>query len=143
MKILKITFLTVVLTITAFIIIRQPWQKNVMVLSQPLLQNNQTIELWEKPYHNIFSMEYTTWFVFNNNGNRTWHLIDDKYISFGTVSLFVSNNNDTIRVETTGAATPLHLIAQYSLSDKNFVARSEETVSNKAGWKLLRSLKIR
>jgi hypothetical protein len=110
------------------------------VLTVVIPKSNGTIELWEKPEIDFLSLslEYTTWLaVRSNSGNYKWYIIDEQYITFRKISVFLSDDQQLVRIETNGESEETHMIAEYNFKKESFVARSEKTVRNEKGWFLL------
>jgi len=122
------------------IILLQPWQRKIKVLTITIPKSNEIMELWEKPYIDFFSfnLEYTTWLriVFPNR-NFKWNLIDKQYITFRKISVYLSTDNKLLRIESNGEQEESHMIAEYDLKKDIFIARSEKSVRNEANWNLL------
>jgi hypothetical protein len=122
-----------------------PFKFNVLTVRIP--DTSYLIELWERPHFDFFTLmnDYKTWFVFyNDNEKRRWFVIGEKYTSFGKVSVFISDDMNHIKIETNAVGyETTHLIAEYKIKEKDFKARSEKSVRNKPGWKLIAEKKVR
>jgi hypothetical protein len=124
----------------------QPWQRKIKVLTVVIPKLNVTIELWEKPKIDFISLslEHATWLaVRSKNGNCKWHVIDEHYITFRKISVFLSIDQQLVRVETNGESEETHMIAEYNLKKDAFYSRSNSTVRNEKGWFLLTEKVIR
>jgi hypothetical protein len=138
--------LTILLLVVFAVVFLQPWQKKLKVLTVVIPKTNETIELWEKPEIDFYGLglEYKTWLAVRlNNGNYKWHVIDEQYITFRKISVFLSNDQQLVRIETNGESEETHMIAEYNLKKESFIARSEKTVRNEKGWFLLTEKIIR
>ena len=128
------------------VIFFQPWQRRSRVLTILIPNARATIELWEKPYFDIpiLAVEYTTWLrVLSANGQDNWHVMDEQYITFRVISVFLSTDDRRVRIETNGEMGESHMIAEYDLVAETFVSKSEPSVRNKGGWTLMIERKIR
>jgi hypothetical protein len=126
-------------------LILDPALQKKMVLSANIPGSSSTVELWERPssFLPIFQ-EYETWFVYKtSSAEESWHIIDDQYITFRTVSVLISTDYEDIRVETTGIGYPSHMIAEYNLTRHEFKARSETTVRGEEGWIVIKEQVVR
>ena len=117
--------------------------KRVMVCDIP--QIDMAVELWELPdYTQVLITEYKTWIVIKSGKSEAKEfLIDERYISYRLTRVFISEDYNAIRIETSSIGKDeTHLIAEYLVGQERFSARSEPTVYGKKGWKLLKEKQI-
>lgn len=117
--------------------------KRVMVCEIP--QIDMVVELWELPdYTQVLITEYKTWIVIKSGKNEAKEfLIDERYISYRLTRVFISEDYNEIRIETSSIGKDeTHLIAEYLVGQERFSARSELTVFGKKGWILLKEKRI-
>jgi hypothetical protein len=117
-----------------------------MVLQARIPGSHSAVELWERPGPYIgLSREYETWFVVRSAQDVNWYLIDDRYITFTDVTVFVSSDSSKVRVEVTeiGKHLDSHMIAKYDFARKEFRAESSEpSVRDTRGWEVLAAAHI-
>ncbi len=117
--------------------------QRVMVCDIP--QIDLRVELWElKHYTRMMISEYKTWFVVKRGkGEAREFLIDERYIEYRLTRVFVSEDYDAIRIETSGVKMDeTRMIAEYLVEQGRFSSRSEPSVYGKEGWILLKEKRV-
>lgn len=129
----------------AFILMMtQPWQPKVLVLSTKIPSTTLTVELWERLEQSFPEDHWTALAILSEKGKREWHIIDEQYTTFQYVVLLLSDDGRYLRIEdgpSRNAETSI--IAEYDFKTKTLRAGNADYLSKKEDCKVIAEKQVR
>jgi hypothetical protein len=140
-KILLYCFLAFIVfgIIAVILLVTQPWEPEVLVLSAKVPETTLTAELWKRDDWLNNGCPYV-WLTIRDekNKNETYYFSGDTYFSFKNTVFLLSADGRYLRIEE-GPAGRLEteVIAEYDFKTKTLNQGNNESISKREGCKVI------